>query len=533
MKTIRIRYTILALLLISMIYACKKVDLSKISSDAWNPSLAVPLAKGEFSVYDVLEKDTGDLIVIDQQGALALIYTSEKVLLNAADVASLPDQNFNFSESANGIGAPIVPSYSGTQTFNYSEIISLTNPLGAELYDVDFKNGLITISTSTTLLHDVKYTFSFPDLTENGTPVSRVINLVYGGTVPQIGSTTINLNTVFVDLTNGPNAHSEINVNVAVEITGSGNPIIGAESVDFSFNVANMEYDLVHGYFGMQNLFNAMDTVDIKLFNNFTSGSFSLINPSIDLTFVNSFGLPVQIGINQIKTKETTSGTEYPLTGFPPTFNVTAPITVGQSSSSTLSLSTSNTGNLNTIITPTPKSLIYDVDGISNPAGQAINFVKDDSKLKLKGTLNLPLEGFATGFMFSDTIEASADFDQEFVESVMIRLNTENGFPVEANVKVLLVDQNYSLLKDLTNGTQTLIGAAPVNSAGKATTKVQKINDFTITKAELPLLSNMKYIIFEVDSQTFQGNQGTMVKMYEDYMFTVRVGMQVQGSVQF
>ncbi|MDG2465469.1 MAG: hypothetical protein P8M61_10310, partial [Crocinitomicaceae bacterium] len=139
----------------------------------------------------------------------------------------------------------------------------------------------------------------------------------------------------------------------------------------------------------------------------------------------------------------------------------------------------------------------------------------------------------ATGFMFSDTIEASADFDQEFVESVMIRLNTENGFPVEANIKVFLVDQNYSLLKDLTNGTQTLIGAAPVNSAGKVTTKVQKINDFTITKAELPLLSNMKYIIFEVDSQTFQGNQGTIVKMYEDYMFTVRVGMQVQGSVQF
>ena len=43
----------------------------------------------------------------------------------------------------------------------------------------------------------------------------------------------------------------------------------------------------------------------------------------------------------------------------------------------------------------------------------------------------------------------------------------------------------------------------------------------------------MKYIIFEVDSQTFEGNQSTIVKMYEDYVFQIRLGMMVEAKVQF
>ncbi len=529
----RILLTLTIMIGIGMV-ACKKVDLSKISSEAWNPSLAVPLAIGEFGVYDILAKtDTSDLIVIDGQGALALVYHSEKVLLNASDVATIPDQNANFNQSAASYGIPPFPSYNGTQTFNYSDVLSVNSSGGGELYDVDFKSGVMTINTSTTMLHSVKYVLTFPDLTENGTVVTRTIDLVYSGTVPQTGSATINLNNGFADLTNGPNGYNELNVNVSLQVTGSGAPISGIESVDFNVNLQNLDFDLVHGYFGGGSLFNVLDTVDIKLFNNFTSGTVQFTNPSIEFKFVNSFGLPAQLGINSIKTKETNSGTEYPLTGYPSTLPINAPTTPGQSANSTLTLNTSNTSNLNTVLTPTPKKLIYNVSGAANPAGPAINFVKDDSELRLEGTLNLPLEGFGSGFMFSDTVDATVDFDPEFVESVLLRLNTVNGFPVEANVKVLLVDQNYVLLKDLTGSNQQIIAAAPVNSAGKATTTVQKINDYQLTGADILALKDMKYIIFEVTSQTFEGNLSTIVKMYDDYKFKVRVGMQVKATVNF
>lgn len=533
MKTVPFKFIFIFSIALATFMACKKVDISKISNEAWNPSLAVPLAIGEFDVYDVLaKKDTGDLLVIDAQGALALVYSSEKVILNASDIATLPDQNQNINQNAAAYGVPAIASFSATQSFSYSDVVSISNSSGAELYDVDFKNGTLTISASTSLQHSVKYDLTFPDLTENGNVVTRTIDLVYSGTIPQTGTATVDLTNGFADLTNGPNGYNDLNVNVDIEITGNGNPITGTESVDFNVNLVGMEFELIHGYFGNTNLFNILDTVDIKLFNNFSNGNFQLTNPSIDIEFINSFGLPAQATFNSIKTKETTSGTEYPLAGFPPVLTLLAANTPGQSASTFLNLNSSNTSNMNTIINPTPKKLIYDVSGTANPAGPAINFVKDDSELKIKGTLNLPLEGFATGFMFLDTIEASANFDPEFVESILLRVNTNNGFPVEANIKILLVDENYVLLKDLTNGAQNLIAAAPVDANGRATTMVKKINDFTLTGNDVQLLKQMKYIIFEVDTQTFEGNQGTIVKMFEDYMFNIRLGMLVKAKVE-
>lgn len=533
MKTYSVRVFLTIVMLVGSLTACKKVDLAKISSEAWNPKLAVPLAKGEFDVYDILAKqDTGDLIVIDANGALALVYTATEDLLVANDIAQLPDQTFAVNQTALGYGIPTIPVFNSTQSFSYSEVISFANSGGAELYEIDFKNGSLLLTVSTTLMHSVKFTISIPDLLENGSPVTRTIDLVYTGSLPQSGSASVSLTNALMDLTNGPNGFNELNVSITAEITGSGSPIVGTESINFTGALSNMEFDLVEGYFGNSNLFGVSDTVDIKLFNNATSGNFQITNPSIDFKFSNSFGLPVEIGFNTIKTKETNSGNEFPLTGFPSTFTLNAPNTPGQSATSTLNLNTGNTGNLNTIISPTPKQLIYNIDGEANPSGSAVNFVSDDSKLTLEGTLNLPLEGFATGFMFADTVEAVADFDPEFVETVLLRINTNNGFPVEANIKVLLVDENYAVLKDLTNGEQNLIGAAPVNAAGKASTMVQKINDFSLNSSEVGVLKDMKFIIFEVSSQTYQGNLGTVVKMYDDYKFNIRLGMQVQTKVQ-
>ncbi len=531
MKATKFQISTWALLLLTIMFACKKVEFDKISSNAWNPSLAVPLAKGEFSVYDILAKaDSNDLVVIDQDGSLALVYTSEKTVLNASDIATLPDQNFNYSSTGSGLGIPVVPFFSGTQTVNYSELITMSNPSGAELYEIDFKNGNMNINVSTTLMHDVKYTFTIPDLTENGTVVTRTINLVYSGAIPQTGSATVTLNNGYADLTNGPAGHSELAVNVSVEVTGTGNPIFGTESIDFGVSLQNMQFDLIKAYFGTMNLFSKQDTIDINLFANVTTGNFQLTNPSIDLKFENSFGLPTQINFNTIKTIEGTN--DYPLTGFPGTLNLNSPSAPGLSANTTLSLNTTNTGNMNNIFSSTPKKLVYDLNGTANPLGQAVNFVTDTSKLKLIGTLTLPLEGFGTGFMFKDTVAAAANISADFVESALLRLNVDNGFPLEANLKILLVDQNYVVLKDLTNGTQNLIPPAPVNAAGKVISKANKITDFTIVEAEIPLLEQMKYIIFEVDCQTYQGNLGTIVKMYEEYKFNVKIGMMAKAKVQ-
>ncbi len=509
--------------------ACKKLELNKIASTAWSPNLAIPLAIGEFGVYDVLTSKDSSILDIGPDGALAIVYTESADIVQASDLLALPDQNFNYNGSMASLGIPTIPSFSGTQSYTTNQTFPLSNPSGGNLFTIDFRTGNLDINVSTNLMHSVKYDFTFPDLLENGIAVTESINLIYTGLIPQSGSTSLNLGNSILDLTNGPGGSNEIRVQLTVTITGSGSPILGTENVGFDIAMQNLDFDLITGNLGTIALPSFKDTIDLKLFNNTNQGTFTIINPKLDFKFNNSFGIPVDINFNSIKTKEIASGNEYNLTGFPPSFSLLAAPTVGQNATSTLTITDQNSANLQNILSPTPKVLIYDIGGSTN--GSNTNFITHDSKINLQGTLTLPLEGYATGFLLRDTIEATIDLDNEFVESALLRLNIENGFPIEAGVRILLVDQNYALLKDLTNGFKNLINAAPVNSAGRVTQTATAINDFTITNTELPTLQTMKYIIFEVGGQTYQGNLGTVVKFYDDYKLKLRLGMQVQGKV--
>jgi len=510
--------------------ACKKVEFDKLATQAWSPNLAVPLAIGEFSVYDILVNQDSSILTVGPDGAIAIVYTESADIVKASDIIALPDQNFNYNGSMAAYGILVVPTFTGTQTYTINQTFPLNNPSGGSLFTIDFRTGNLNIDAETNLMHSVKYDFTFPDLKENGVVVTRSINLNYTGSVPQQGNTAVNLQNAILDLTNGPGGSNEVRVELTITITGSGSPITGTEYVDFGLAMQNLDFDLITGNLGSIALPSFKDTIGLQLFNNISQGVFTLLNPKLEFSFRNSFGIPVDISFNSIKTKEISSGNEFNLTGFPTSFSLTGAPSPGQIAVSTLTITDQNSANLQNILSPTPKLLIYDIGGSTN--GANTNFITHDSKINLLGTLTLPLEGYATGFMLRDTIGASIDLDNEFIESAMLRLNIENGFPLEADVRILLVDQNYVLLKDLTNGFKNLIKAAPVNSVGKVTQTATAINDFIITNAELPTVKNTKYIIFEVGGQTFQGNLGTLVKFFDDYKLKLRLGMQVQAKVK-
>ncbi|MGJ8661651.1 MAG: hypothetical protein ACSHXL_06410 [Bacteroidota bacterium] len=529
MKKSNVYWVSIFTLIAVIIAGCKKTGFDKIASQAWSPNLAVPLAIGEFSVYDVLANADSNFLTVGPDGALAIVYSANADIIKASEVLTLPDQDFNFNGSMATYGVPVFPFFSGTETYSTSQNFPLNSPSGASLFTIDFRTGILTIDAETNLMHSVKYDFTFPDLTENGVPVSRTINLIYSGSLPQTGSATVNLDNSILDLTNGSSGSNEIRVDLTITVTGSGSPITGTEYVDFNVNMQNLDYDLITGNVGTIAFPNIQDTIGLSLFNNTTQGSFTISNPKLEFKFTNSFGLPVDVVFNSIKTKETNTGNEINLSGFPPSFSLQTAPSIGQSSVSTFTITDQNSSNFQNILSPTPKVLIYDIGG--STSGNNSNFITHDSKINLEGTLTLPLEGYATGFMIRDTIVASINLDNEFVESAMVRLNIDNGFPLEAGVRILLVDENYVLLKDLTNGFKDLIKAAPVNSSGRVTQSTKAINDFTLTNAELPVVKNTKYIIFEVGGQTYQGNQSTIVKFYDDYKLKLRLGMQAIGKV--
>lgn len=522
-----------------LLFGCKKLEFDKIAATAWNPNLAVPLAYSTFGVYDILAvADSTDLVITDPNtGELSLVYRGELYSNTAQEIVQLPNQSANFNLTPTDLALVPAISFPSGQTIQASSTdqIQLTPNAGVELHALQLKAGNLTIELSTQLKHNVELVLTLPNFTQNGSPITRTITLDYTGAVPQTSSVSINLQDAQADLTLGGTTVNTFEVETSVTVTGTGQPITGTESVSMDLSMAGLEFENATGYFGQQNFAVSNDSILIKLFQNASAGYFELTNPRVDFIIENSFGFPGRLNLSNLKTINANTGQEFPLTGYPSVVNITAPTNMGQVSTTTLQLNSSNTANMNTLVSSVPKYFYFEGSALSNPDGQTsnLNFIEDDSRLRVRGELELPLEGFAYGFALKDTIDFNLGTDIDLIQYVMFRLIVDNGFPVDLAAQMKFMDQNYTPLFSVFNTPSTLVEAALVDGNGKVTQRTKKVNDIVLTESQVALLSQVKYLEIEGIAQTLNGPNGQVVKLYDDYSIFVKLSMQVEGKTSF
>jgi hypothetical protein len=513
-----------------IVIGCNKPDLKKITGTVWDPSVAVPLGYADFGVYDVLaSKDSNDLLVVNPlDGDIALTYSGELASVSAQEIIQLNDLSHQFGLSPVVLGLVSVGSFSTSSSSSTTENIDLSIPNGVELHAVNFNAGNLDINVSTTLEHDLVLNLTFVDLESNGSPVTKVMNLTYGGSVPQTATSSINLASILADFTAGGSTINRLRVDCDVMINGTGQPISGSESLDFTIGISNMSFENVTGYFGQQSLASASDSILMKIFNNAVEGTFSFTNPSLKFIINNSFGIPIDMNFSNLQTVNSATGQVTALSGYPSLLVINSPSTMGQTATTTLTLNSSNTANMSSIITQTPKYFNYTVSATANPGGQIgpLNFIESTSRMVVNAEITLPMEGYAYDFTANDTLPFSFAGDVNGIESVMFRFNTTNGFPVSFQANAAFVDENFNPIFTLTNTPKEVVTAAPVDGAGKVTSSVNKITDFTIDKSKSLLLNQVKHVIIYATAAT-TSPQTTVVKFYDDYRIKLKFGMQV------
>lgn len=521
---------------LSLITSCKKYDPDKLTSTAWNPNLAVPLAHGHFTVYDILARtDSNDVVVIEPStGAIALVYKGEIVSYQASDLVDLMDYSSTTTMTmASDFVIPPFGPYTGTQSGSQTNVVNASVNSGVELYTTDFKSGTLNINVSTDLLHDIDVIISIPDLLENGvTPFTRTITLTYSGSVPQSGGQSIDLTGSMIDFTNGGTSFNEFDIQTDVTISGTGQAVSGTESVDVQFDFLSMEFEKCTGYFGQQSIAVDNDSILLKIFDNDPDGYFELIDPSIKFTVTNEMGFPAQINLANLETIDASTGTSFVLGGYPSQIDIAQPSAIGQATITVLELNQGNTTNITTVITPTPQWFYFEATGTSNPNGNVgTNFLVDTSVLRVDAEVVMPMEGLAYGWTVADTIPFSFSEDVSYIESLMFRINVDNGFPVELLGYATVLDSNYNVLFDVWDSPENIIESAPVNGSGRVTESFQKITDIYLSKAEINLMGDAAYIVIGGEAKSLNGTTGQIVKLFEDYVIDLRLGMQVQGRV--
>lgn len=526
------------LLLIALFVSCNKPKTELISGGNWNPNLAIPIGYSDFDIYDLLKNhNNNEIVIINSVGEVALNYDGEISSIKASDVLQLPDQNLSvYGADVSSIGIVAVPSFSQTIQTSISEAVLLNFPNSASISTISLESGNLDIDLSTNLKHDVEFQLTFPSIKINGIPVTKTITSNYLGTTPHGTTATVSLNNALIDLTNNNTTTNTLKVNAILKVVGTGNQILGDETINLDLKLKNLVYENVAGYFGQESLASELDSVLIRIFSSTTAGTFQLTNPKLNFTVVNSFGIPLELSIDNLKTINVISNQITPITNPAiSSISIPAPLLLGDSTVTNLAqLNNSNTTNFSSLINNTPKYLTYSISATTNPAGQTanLNHISKNSLLKVKANFELPLEGFAYDFEVKDTLNFNFAENTDQVEEVLFRLISVNGFPMNLMIEGTFVDQNYNALVDFIGGEKELLGAAKVDNTGRVSQSNSKIFDVKFDKTKIALLKNAKYVILKATAATTQP-QTTVVKIYDDYRLSLKLGMQVKLIQKF
>lgn len=526
-----------AIVSVLALMGCKKYENMNLAKTGWNPNLAIPIGHANFGVYDILAAiDSNDLIVIDpNSGEIALVYSSEIASFDSGSIVDFGSVTETVSYNVGDMGVPASGSFSNTSNTFRKEIINVNMANGVELDSVYFKAGVLDVHLESDLKHDLTVKLTFPQMLENGVPLTATASKKYTGTLPQTEDIQFDLTDVHTDFTRNGVTVNETEVEVTLTIAGTGEEVSGTEDLSMSLQISNAEYHHAMGYFAQQSVGSAIDSVLLRVFQNASQGTFKLRDPAIKFQIDNSFGFPIQIDLANLKTINVSTGVETILTNYPTQIDVAYPSQLGQSSTTIFELNSTNTDNIASIISPTPKYFHYEVDAKANPADdQSINnFIEDDSRFVLRAEVDMPLDGLAYGFNIKDTLDFIFNEESDLIESVTFRVVVDNGFPVILETQMTAIDANGNKLFDLFVDAENLVESAQVDVNGVVNQNTLKINDIPLSRAQIEKLAQVKKIIIFAEASTPGAQNGDMVKFFDYYNVKVNLAMQIQGSASF
>lgn len=523
---------IVALICIAATIACKKYDLDKLSGTNWKPSLAVPFVDSELDVYDILAAaDSNNLIVIDEDTRLlALVYEGELFSFAAKDIVNLP----NTSASTSFTPAAGTMPASGTYTMTDTQTISYSPTTGVEIIKMLLKAGSLKIDVSAYPFGgDVTLNIHIPGLTKSGVEFDQNVSLSNVNV-----STSFDLTGYIFDMSK-TGSFNEFDVNTTLTFTASSGTPIPATQIDVDMGFNDLEFEEIYGDIGTQTISTDKDSILIRVFQSALNGTFHLTNPKIRVNVTNTFGFANNIDFTKLET--ITYQSDPPVAVQIQYNNQTAPFDFVDVAASTTApvVETKEIDKTNsdiiTIMEPTPKYVHHQVQITSTSAGSSTTypFIKDDSYLKVETEVELPLEGYSGGWLLQDTVEFSfGDNNLDEIEQVLLRTTIGNRFPVDASLKLTLLDSNYNYMAVLLEDDKNLIESAQVDSDGKVIAPTETVTDLIINDENSEHLFNAKYVIVTATANTTDYSNQKQVKIYEDYTMRVQIGIMVDASVK-
>lgn len=532
MKKPYIPVILVALLIFFIPVSCvKNYDMDKLADEVeWSPDFMGPVIQASLSLGEIIEEyDTEGYTFVDDEFLIHFTYSDSLISEIASSLVTIKTQNFLQIYIDSEITTPefLGSGVGDTLTYNKVKNFKFAIENGGKLDSIYLKQGDLNLSVTSQFHHLGILTITSDYIVNGGVPFEEVVQISSAD-----GSFSMNklIDVAGYDLyfDNSQPDTTLLPVNFELKLINSGAPINAGETCEITMDFSNLDFFAAFGYIGDYQFLSDSGEIELEFFEEFPEGNIRFENPQFIFNIRNSFGVPIQGELFNLRGTSTESGQMVDIAfdpGYMP-FTIEAPslTEIGQSKFTVFTVSGENS-NIADAIEIKPDLVTYGVRASSDPgsASERNHFVLDTSRIDVDYEVVIPLWLSASGLSFEED-SLDFDFEEDFgdvsdhINSLTFRVEVDNWLPLDVNLQVYFLDELYTLVDSLFDSPERILGSDPesLDADGRITSPENKVTEIVFEKDDLDKLKPAKYIKLSADLATTDLGQPP-VKIYSYY----------------
>ncbi len=510
-----------------------EVELDNVTIENYRGLVGVPLGEITYTLGELLHEEIDSAnLEVGADSIFTLVYRDSTSFSDNSQFFAVQ----NISNNAI-VNLPATPALPQAQTIPVEEnfVFSYQPENGEELDSIVYESGELSLQMVSSLNSDIDFSLDIlntVNLANNNSPVN------FSGTVPANGSSqqAQDLQNHATSLSREGNLNTfQVNFSATIDLA-AGQSITASDVLSFTLTYRDQEFSAVFGIFGSDNVQVGNQTVDVSFFNELGAGLI-FENPEIRMVFSNSYGLPVGLLFNSIFAQTGDSNDTLFLSGQvvegPQLIGYPTVDQVGQTIDSTLSINTTNS-SIRDLFSSAPNQLGFDLRARTNPneTGER-NFALNDSELGAVIEVRLPLSVRMENVTRSVLFEYGEDINLADVDSVALRIVSENQLPFNAVLNLQVLDADSLTLHA---APETLVLATPfLPLDGVVRSGEVNIANVPLSSAGIDAFQNGTFLSFDLTLNTPESltSQEIFVDLLSQYTLELKVSIVAKLNVDF
>ena len=394
----------------------------------------------------------------------------------------------------------------------------------AQITEIGIKEGTVKINVLSTLPNG-KMVYNIPSLTKNGIPFTSGDMIVPEATSNELTTFSFDFQGYVLDLTGQEGRLGGDTVNTIyteaytfIDYTGTVEEINQSDSF-YSFIEFDLTTEYAKGYIGKDTIDFGPEIITTDIFNIIESGDIDLEEASMNIYINNYIGADAIMKINS-------------LSALNDDLEVSAMIDGNMYDIQRASLTSNNS------IIPTNTQINIDADEIIeilpnkintsatfyvNPNGSSAqqDFIYPSQSINGKINLEIPLNLIANNLAFVDTTNMTLPNEEEYeIDKIFLTIN--NGFPFDAEIKFILLDENNLIVDTLLNNTF-------ISSASTDENNVVIENITTTIEMDYSNFESVRKIVTYSKFSTVSNNEH--IKLYSNYNLDVTLSAKINKKI--